>query len=215
MKNLNEILKYYPKLKAKLDKDKSKIYDKPTNTFYVKNNKINASLGSVYDFGGTEDPVKGKDVIIVDYDPNEGTSSIKDVKVYDKDLTIYKFNSKDKNITFPDSLEVNGKLFIAYADILKFPKFLKVKTLEIFSCDMKDYLFDSKILIEENLEISSVLYNGDSLIKSFITSEIGNTLKYIEYPNGEYGYPQPVVDKIRDLIEKNGGYVKGNIIVQK
>jgi hypothetical protein len=215
MENLNEILKYYPKLKAKLDKDKSKIYDKSTDTPYVKNSKINTSLGSVYDFGGTEDPVKGKDIIIVDYDPNKNISSIKGIKMYDKDLTVYKFDSKDKNVTFPDSLEVNGKLFIAYADILKFPKFLKVKTLDMFSCDMKDYLFDSKILIEGNLEISSVWYNGDNLIKSFITSEIENTLKYIEYPNGEYGYPQPVVDKIRDLIEKNGGYVKGNIIVKE
>jgi len=214
MEDLNKILGYYPKLKETLDKDKPKIYSKPTDTQYVKNSKINPNLGFIYDFGGTENPVKGENVVIVDFDPDEDISHVANTKKYDKDLTIYKLDAKDPNITLPDSLEVNGKLYIAYSNILKFPKFLKVKNLELFSCKMEDNLFNSKLLIEGNLDMSSVSYKGNNLIRSLITPEMGDVSKYVEYPGRSYGLPQPVVDKVRDLIEQGGGYVKGEIIIQ-
>jgi hypothetical protein len=214
MEDLNKILEYYPKLKEALDKDKPKIYNKPTNTQYVKDSKINSNLGSIYDFGGTEGPVEGKNVVIVDYNPDEDTSHVNTTKKYDKDLTIYKLDAKDPNITLPDSLEVNGKLFIAYSNILKFPKFLKVKNLELFSCNMEDNLFDSKLLVEGNLSMVSISYKKNNLIKNLITPEMGDVSKYVEYPGGSHGLPQPVVDKVRDLIEQGGGYVKGKIIIQ-
>lgn len=214
MKDLNKVLEYYPKLKEALKKDKPKIYDKPINTQYVKDSKINPNLGSIYDFGGTEGPVKGKDVVIVGYDPNEDTSHTGDVTKYNKNLIIYKLGSKNPNIELPLSLEVDGTLGISYANILKFPKSLKVEKLDMFFCEMKDYLFDSKILVEGNLNIVSVSYGGKDLIKSIITPEMGDVSKHITYSNGESGYPQPVVDKVRNLIEQNGGYVKGEIILQ-
>ena len=145
---------------------------------------------------------------------DEDISHVANTKKYDKDLTIYKLDAKDPNITFPDSLEVNGKLYIAYSNILKFPKFLKVKNLELFSCEMEDNLFDSKLLIEGNLGMSSVSYKGNNLIRSLITPEMGDVSKYIKYPGESYGLSQPVVDKVRDLIEQRGGYVKGEIIIQ-
>jgi hypothetical protein len=214
MKDLNIILNDYPNLKTVIDRDKPKIYNSSTNTKYVYDNKLSPNLGLIYDFGGTDGPVEGENVTIIDYDPNKDISQLEDTKTYDKDFTIYKYNSKDKSLTLPDSLEVNGKISILYANILKFPKQLKSKELSLSFCKMEDYLFNSKLFIEGDLTIIKVSYNGTDLIKNLITPEMGDVSKYTKYPNGESGYPQPVVDKVRNLIEQNGGYVKGEIILQ-
>jgi hypothetical protein len=195
MKDLTQILEYYPKLKEKINKDTPQIYEKVTTTQYVKNNKLNPNIGLIYDFGGTEDPVKGKNVVIVDYDPEEDMSNIP--SIHDKDLTIYKYEAKDPNVTLPNTLEVKGKLFIAYANILNFPKVLKAKSFRIFQCEVKDNLFNSKLLIDGDLEVWSVSYNGANIIDSLKTPEIDTMDK--------------LIDKIRNLIENNGGYVNGNI----
>ena len=195
MKDLTQILEYYPKLKEKINKDTPQIYEKVTTTQYVKNNKLNPNIGLIYDFGGTEDPVKGKNVVIVDYDPEEDMSNIP--SIHDKDLTIYKYEAKDPNVTLPNTLEVKGKLFIAYVNILNFPKVLKAKSFRIFQCEVKDNLFNSKLLIDGDLEVWSVSYNGANIIDSLKTPEIDTMDK--------------LIDKIRNLIENNGGYVNGNI----
>jgi hypothetical protein len=195
MKDLTQILEYYPKLKEKINKDIPQIYEKVTTTQYVKNNKLNPNIGLIYDFGGTEDPVKGKNVVIVDYDPEEDMSNIP--SIHDKDFTIYKYEAKDPNVTLPNTLEVKGKLFIAYANILNFPKVLKAKSFRIFQCEVKDNLFNSKLLIDGDLEVWSVSYNGANIIDSLKTPEIDTMDK--------------LIDKIRNLIENNGGYVNGNI----
>jgi len=195
MKDLTQILEYYPKLKEKINKDTPQIYEKVTTTQYVKNNKLNPNIGLIYDFGGTEDPVKGKNVVIVDYDPEEDMSNIP--SIHDKDFTIYKYEAKDPNVTLPNTLEVKGKLFIAYVNILNFPKVLKAKSFRIFQCEVKDNLFNSKLLIDGDLEVWSVSYNGANIIDSLKTPEIDTMDK--------------LIDKIRNLIENNGGYVNGNI----
>jgi hypothetical protein len=197
MKDLTQILEYYPKLKEKINKDTPQIYEKVTTTQYVKNNKLNPNIGLIYDFGGTEDPVKGKNVVIVDYDPDEDTSNISSIN--DKDLTIYKYEAKDPNVKLPNTLEVKGKLFIAYANILNFPKVLKAKSFKIFNCEMKDNLFNSKLLIDGDLDILSVSYNGTNIMDDLKTPEVDTMDK--------------LIDKIRNLIENNGGYVNGDIKV--
>jgi len=197
MEDLTQILEYYPKLKEKINKDTPQIYKKTTNTQYVKNAKLNPNIGLIYDFGGTEDPVKGKNVVIVDYDPDEDTSNIPSIN--DKDLTIYKYEAKNPNVKLPNTLEVKGKLFIAYANILNFPKVLKAKSFKIFNCEMKDNLFNSKLLIDGDLDILSVSYNGTNIMDDLKTPEIDTMDK--------------LIDKIRNLIENNGGYVNGDIKV--
>jgi len=197
MEDLTQILEYYPKLKEKINKDTPQIYKKTTNTQYVKNAKLNPNIGLIYDFGGTEDPVKGKNVVIVDYDPDEDTSNIPSIN--DKDLTIYKYEAKNPNVKLPNTLEVNGKLFIAYANILNFPKVLKAKSFKIFNCEIKDDLFNSKLLIDGDLDILSVSYNGTNIMDDLKTPEIDTIDK--------------LIDKIRNLIENNGGYVNGDIKV--
>jgi hypothetical protein len=197
MKDLTQILEYYPKLKEKINKDIPQIYKQTTGTQYVKNAKLNPNIGLIYDFGGTDDPVKGKNVVIVDYDPDEDTSNISSIN--DKDLTIYKYEAKDPNVKLPNTLEVKGKLFIAYANILNFPKVLKAKSFKIFSCEMKDNLFNSKLLIDGDLDILSVSYNGTNIMNDLKTPEVDTMDK--------------LIDKIRNLIENNGGYVNGDIKV--
>jgi hypothetical protein len=197
MKDLTQILEYYPKLKEKINKDIPQIYKQTTGTQYVKNAKLNPNIGLIYDFGGTDDPVKGKNVVIVDYDPDEDTSNISSIN--DKDLTIYKYEAKDPNVKLPNTLEVKGKLFIAYANILNFPKVLKAKSFKIFNCEMKDNLFNSKLLIDGDLDILSVSYNGTNIMDDLKTPEVDTMDK--------------LIDKIRNLIENNGGYVNGDIKV--
>lgn len=197
MKDLTQILEYYPKLKEKINKDIPQIYKQTTGTQYVKNAKLNPNIGLIYDFGGTDDPVKGKNVVIVDYDPDEDTSNISSIN--DKDLTIYKYEAKDPNVKLPNTLEVKGKLFIAYANILNFPKVLKAKSFKIFNCEMKDNLFNSKLLIDGDLDILSISYNGTNIMDDLKTPEVDTMDK--------------LIDKIRNLIENNGGYVNGDIKV--
>lgn len=197
MKDITQILEYYPKLKEKINKDAPQIYKQTTGTQYVKNAKLNPNIGLIYDFGGTDDPVKGKNVVIVDYDPDEDTSNISSIN--DKDLTIYKYEAKDPNVKLPNTLEVKGKLFIAYANILNFPKVLKAKSFKIFNCEMKDDLFNSKLLIDGDLDILSVSYNGTNIMDDLKTPEIDTMDK--------------LIGKIRNLIENNGGYVNGDIKV--
>ena len=201
MENLTQILEYYPKLKEKINKDNPQIYEKITNTQYVKNAKLNPNIGLIYDFGGTDGPVKGKNVVIVDYDPDEDVSNIP--PTHNKNLTIYKYGAKDPNVKLPNTLEVNGKLFIAYANILNFPKTLKVKSFSISSCNMENYIFDSKLLIDGDFEISDSKYKGTDIIKKIISSFDLN-------PEN----PEEIRDKINELIEQNGGYVKGNTTFQ-
>jgi hypothetical protein len=203
MKDLNKILEYYPKLKGLIDRDKPKIYNDTTNTQYVKNFKLNPNVGLMYDFGGTEDPVKGKNVVIVDYDPNEDTSNVSNKKTYDKDLTIYKFESKNPNVKLPDELEINGNFFIAYSNILKFPKILKVKNLNMSFCDMEMYLFDSKLLIEGDFELIMVKYKEKNIIQQIVSSFNLNPKN-----------PEEIKNKILELIKQSGGYVKGDIKFQ-
>lgn len=201
MEDLNKILEYYSKLKGLIDRDKPKIYNNTTSTQYVKNSKLNPNIGLIYDFGGTEDPVKGKNVVIVDYDPDENVSNIP--PIHNKNLTIYKYEAKDPNVILPNALEVNGKFFIAYANILKFPKILKVKNLNISFCNMNNYIFDSKLLIDGDFEISDSKYKGTDIIK-----------KIISFFDLNPENPEGIRDKINELIEQNGGYVKGNITFQ-
>lgn len=201
MDNLTDIIALYPNLKKIIARDTPQIYNKITNTQYVKDAKLSPNIGLIYDFGGTEGPVEGNNVIIVDYNPN-GSSKPSDYKEkYDKNLNIYKFNDyvdkKNVDITLPNNMEVNGNLFIAYVNILNFPKVLKTKTFHIFECKIKDNLFNSKLLIDGDLEINRVFYNGTNIIEDLKTPEIDTMDK--------------LVDKIRNLIENNGGYIKGNI----
>jgi hypothetical protein len=214
MKDINKILEYYPKLKSLINKDKPKIYDTITNSNYIKDGKLNPNVGLIYDFGGTENPVKGKNVVIVDYDPDKDVSYAKDETYYDKDTTIYKNNAEDPNVTLPESLEVNGKLYIAYADILNFPKYLKAKELSMAFCNLDDDIFDSKLVIEKNLILTDIQYNGENIINKFSTPQEQRNLGYIQYPTGNYGYPEAITKKIRDKIIQNGGKVGGDIIIQ-
>lgn len=214
MGDLNKILKYYPKLKFLINKDKPKIYDTITNNNYVKDEKLNPSIGLIYDFGGTENPVKGKNVVIVDYDPDKDISYVKDETYFDKDVTIYKNNAKDPNITLPENLEVNGKLFIAYANILNFPKYLKTKELKISFCNLNDNIFDSKLIIEKNFILTNIQHNGENILNKFSTPQERHNLGYTQYSTGNYGYPEAITEKIRNKIIQNGGKVGGDIIVQ-
>lgn len=201
MDNLTDIIALYPNLKKIIARDTPQIYNKITNTQYVKDAKLSPNIGLIYDFGGTEGPVEGNNVIIVDYNPNEPSKPSDYKEKYDKNLTIYKFNDyvdkKNTDIILPDNMDINGKLFIAYVNILNFPKVLKAKSFEIFECKMKDNLFNSKLLIDGDLGIDRVFYNGTNIIEDLKTPEIDTMDK--------------LVDKIRNLIENNGGYVKGNI----
>lgn len=201
MKDLNTILDNYPNLKAIIDRDKPKMYDNYTDTKYIYDGKLSPNVGLIYDFGGTEGPVEGSNVIIVDYDPRGSSKPDKYKEKYDKNINIYKFNQKmnkkNNDVIFPDNMEVNGKLQIAYANILTFPKSLKVRELAINECTMKDYLFGSKLLIDGNLDLYEVKYNGIDILQNLVTPKINNYDK--------------LSDIVRDLIESKGGYVKGNI----
>jgi hypothetical protein len=201
MEDLTQILKYYPKLEELINRDKPKIYNKITNTQYVKDQKLNPSIGLLYDFGGTDNPVKGKNVIIVDYDPDKDVSNIP--SIHNKSLNIHKLGAKDRNVKFPNILEVNGNLFIAYTNILNFPKTLKVKTLKMVWCTTEDYIFDSKLFIDGDLEIIEFYYKGKNIIEHLISSFNLNSKNSEE-----------IVNKIVELIEQNGGYVKGDIRFQ-
>ena len=201
MKDLNTILDNYPNLKAIIDRDKPKMYDGYTNTRYTNDAKLSPNLGLIYDFGGTEGPVEGNNIVIVDYDPRGSSKPDKYKEKYDKDINIYKFNQKmdkkNNDVIFPDTMEVNGKLRIAYANILNFPKTLKVRDLNIAWCTMKDYLFDSKLSIDGNLNLVEDRHNGTDILQNLVTPEINDFNK--------------LADVVRGLIENKGGYVKGDI----
>jgi hypothetical protein len=215
MEDLNKILGYYPKLKKIIDKDKPKIYNNISNTQYVKNGKINSNIGLIYDFGGAANPVKGKNVVIVDeYNPTAKNPSIINKNYYDKDIKIYKYDDKNKNITLPDTLEINGSLSIAYANIVNFPKYLKVKELSINFCSISNYMFDSKLIIEKDLKLSNVSYNDKNILDTFAPLKFRQGLGgYVKY-GSSYGYPESFTKIIKDKIIQNGGQVGGDIIVQ-
>jgi hypothetical protein len=68
---------------------------------------------------------------------------------------------------------------------------------------MENYIFDSKLLIDGDFEISDSKYKGTDIIKKIISSFNLN-------PEN----PEEIRDKINELIEINGGYVKGNTTFQ-
>jgi hypothetical protein len=211
MEDLDKILGYYPKLKKIIDKDKPKIYNNISNTQYVKNEKINPNIGLIYDFGGADYPVRGKNVVIVDeYNPNAKIPSIITKNYYDRDLRIYKLDTKDKNLELPETLEVNGELSISYTNILNFPKYLKVKKLSISFCNLNNNIFNYKLVIENDLHLISNYYNGGDLLDIFISEKDRQNLRRTN--SAEY---QEILTKmIKDKIIQNGGQVGGNIKFQ-
>ena len=68
---------------------------------------------------------------------------------------------------------------------------------------MNNYIFDSKLLIDGDFEIIDSKYKGTDIIK-----------KIISFFDLNPENPEGIRDKINELIEQNGGYVKGNITFQ-
>ena len=62
---------------------------------------------------------------------------------------------------------------------------------------MKDYLFDSKLSIDGNLNLVEDRHNGTDILQNLVTPEINDFNK--------------LADVVRGLIENKGGYVKGDI----